>query len=397
MSDICFIIDRSYNIKIICRTTPYIIFVKNTESLPYTNEVIERDLKKWQSGKYLISSYNENLLVIQEGDRIYDFTACTEISNIDMLWILFEIDDFRKPKSNKQIESKNTLELTKNSDSFTVIKVDYRIVKLDDNQTALNNLNDFIKDNYNYYVVGIRGYWMDNSFLNFNVTNLICLPSKTFQTFTKISLIMSKTSDEETYLDVHDMLNSITKMHLRLYYKESHILTVDLNNFISKSMSVFLEGNEESARKELTKAIKKSDIFTLRTVCYDTQIIIDFASLDIEKLNNMITLRSMDLVNGYGTWLSNTTFEITKLTFKMTESDDSKNPTDSKNPDDSDDFEKINITSTTIDDTPKKIKDIVKIYMSSLDKKNKNENDIIIKSMNVSNYNYNCDVLFKMT
>jgi hypothetical protein len=370
-----FTIDKSYNIKAVLNSLPHVIYSCDSLKTGYNNTLIRKDFEKWRSGNYDLQFSTNDTLIINENNRNYIFTLANNISTSEILWLLFdELQSTNKKIDNFNLQEDKKINIAHDNNKISLLSIDYKISTLKIN---LNEFNDFLSEFCNY-VIGVRGYWLDNTFITFNITQILCLDDRKFEPFVDIKLINTKSTvpDENSYITAHDLLSSFSNVSLRFYCKENNIMINDLNKFISKSANAYFEGVETSMNKELTKKFFNTSDFSLE---HKTSIIIDLTDLKcFDQLNKFMEIRNMQFIDGKGYWINPLSFKITKMVFKTLSDDD--------------EFEKIddinNISEKKDKISPKLIKQIEKTYH-----KNHSPDKIIIWCDNTTCLQYNLHLL----
>ena len=287
-------------------------------------------------------------------------------------------------------------ELVKQSQNFTqydLVSVDCLFSSIKPN---LDMLNRYLTSNATGYIIGMRGCWFDSTNLQFNITQLLCNKSKSFIPFKtfKFTNTVTPFENDSPYVLAHDMLGLFNNRVLRFYYEEEHLLAIDENNFISKSINRFIDKSSKDMKERLRSTMKNISNFEIAEIAYKTNILIDLTDRDNHKfLNKIIEERDMDLISGEGYWTSPIMFNISKLTFRTIETPQPLI--------DQDDFIDINSDEVKTNDDNIKTNDIKKErnLVVSIDKYLKKStektNAIVIHASNSSNTNYNTHLLLQ--
>lgn len=206
-------------------------------------------------------------------------------------------------------------EKSKNSTEFDLVTCDFTFNTV--NKSGIEELNAQLSKVATGFVIGIRGYWYGGDRLKFNVVQLVCNKSKPFAPFVEFKLTNNQVSysDERAHIIVHDMLGSFTGVSLRFYYNEFHILTIDENKFVSKTISEYLDHCEDSHKTELKKELMTSTDFEVAEIAYKVHFQIDLSdTTNVDYLNKIMQDRQMKVVGGEGFWVNPLVFTVTKLT-----------------------------------------------------------------------------------
>lgn len=371
-----FTIDTSYNIKAVLNTLPHVVYCCIKTS--YQPNLIRKDFEKWRSGDYTMHAANDNL-IINESNRVYIFMPHNNITQSELLWLLFDELKLTNQKINQlQNNQLQNNKLPCEINKLSLVTLDYKISTLNIN---LNELNVFLSNICNY-VIGVRGYWLNNSFITFNITQVLCADDRKFEPFVDLKLVNTRSTipDENAYITIHDLLGSFSNLSIRLYCKENNIMKNDCNNFISKSANAYFEGTETSMQKELTKKFFEASDFSLEKLEYKTSIIIDTSDQKcFSKLNEIMKVRNMQIIEGFGHWINPIIFTITKLVFKSL--------------DDEDDFEKIESIGNKSEHQNKNSLKFIKTIEKFYRKDSKIPNQIVFVSDNTSGIQYNLHLL----
>lgn len=421
-----FTIDNAYNVKAILTSLPHVIFKlsANTVALPRTT--LRHEFENWRHGNYIIdSSSTDNKLVIRGSTGLYTFVPIDNLQSNEMLWLFVDELKLTNQKldsqtelinilkesivnTNKSIkESKESHEPIKEShepikdsiSDYRVVNVDYRINTLSIDVVYFNN---YMAENVNNYIIGIRGYWIGTSYVNFNITQVLCRDGK-FESFNDIKLINnrivhSNASTDNTSITAHDILGSFSNLSLKFYYDEIHIMSIDLNNFISKSVNAYLEGNEHDVKTELTKKFYETTDCTLSRIEYKTSIVLDTTKVDgFNYLNSIMETRNMQIIEGGGHWVNPILFLITSITFKPLEETQQLSMSTQSN---EEEFETVNSNELAENKSPtknnlaqiRKINKVEKFY----GKNPTTPGQIILNSNNSSPTNYNTHLLLSI-
>ena len=360
-----------------------------------------------------------NMKEINESDKkVY--------SEIRDLWkdTCVALDKLAKDHTNLQAEHtslKNELfEKSKNSTEFDVVNVDYTFSSIgSDNE--FTEFNNYLQKVAMGFVIGVRGYWFGGQRVKFNVVQIICNKSKSYTPFTGFLVTGCNIPNDPDQLEIiaHDMLYSFNNTTLRFSYKEYHLLTIDESKFVSQTITNYLDHCSTKLKTELSKALKNSSDFEVAEITYKTNIIIDFSDPAMtEYLKSVVLTRMMKIVRGEGHWQNPVQFVITKLTFKpenipVLETEDSKNKSDSEDQKDQngedqkdhDDFEKVENPKSECglmtkfwksrEEICEKSGIMIRVIEKYMKKTSENPSDAIIICSNISNTNYNTNLLLK--
>lgn len=224
---------------------------------------------------------------------------------------LFELqEEFNKFKSE-------TFEQSKLTTTFEIVKVDkmLSVVNFD-----LQDFNNYLSNNATGFIIGVRGYWVGSDRVCFNVVQLLCTKNKSFAPFTGFKLTDNNHSYPElsSHVVCHDMLGLFNNVTIRLFYDEYHILTIDENQFVSKTISQYLDRCAAKCRSELSRSLVMSDELELEILTYMTNIKIDMSIPDnFQNLNDIMKKLNGKITDGDGYWISPSMFVITKILVKL--------------------------------------------------------------------------------
>lgn len=265
----------------------------------------------------LTSCFDNNTKSLTTLQQKYDLlnTACTEMRS---LWMETCRDRDIYSTEKRSLEKK-LLELQRPKTAFDVVKVDKLISTID---IELCSLNDYLCKHATGFVIGIRGYWFGTDRISFNITQLICNNSKPFVPFSDFQLTDNRHSypDLKAHVTCHDMLGLFNNLTLRLFYEEYHILSIDENQFISQTISQYLDYCSSKRKTELSKSLMSSSDFELDSLTYKVNIAVDTIDKNnVGFLNNLMATRRMKIIDGEGQWINPTMFVITKLVMKNAE------------------------------------------------------------------------------
>jgi len=401
-----FTIDKSYNIKAVLTSLPHIVYGFQVIHYKYPISVIRADFDRWHNGIYTVDpASDDNKLIIREEDRVYTFLPAGNLNNVEILWLFLDeltllngklgekLNDLKgaqpalQTSEVKQVAPQST---SQSAAHATLFNVDYRINMIN---IDLLGLNEFLSKHCSY-VVGVRGYWIGNTHVTFNITQVLCLNSKPFEPFVNVKLVNKSTlPDENPFIVAHDLLKSFSNISLRLYCKESHIMTIDLNDFVSKSVNAFLEGSEADVRNELNRRFYETSDFVLERLEYRTSLILDTSNAKcFAQLNKLMQTRNMQIVEGSGHWLNPLLFVVTKLVFRALD-------VDGRIPDD-DGFEKLENCSDQREQkniaAPKPHLSLIKGIEKYYRKNPTTANQLILVSNSSSASNYNVHLLLTL-
>ena len=212
------------------------------------------------------------------------------------------------------------------SDLYELFSVDYTI---DINSIKLTReFNDYFADVSEYEIVGIRGYWLGNQMLHFNVCQIIVDIHRLFEPFKCIQMIRTSTlrhEDDLPHVTAHDMLRTFPEYDIRFYNNVHHVPRANRLKFATDSISSYLENREQEGKDSLKQKIFSSSTFMLEKLEYKTSININVDNPDLDLLNSIMSDRNMEITEGSGMWTGPDVFNINRLVFK-TFDDAKENP-----------------------------------------------------------------------
>lgn len=216
----------------------------------------------------------------------------------------------------KEINNDETKFLNhKDITSFNHVTIDYCLYATDSNRCEA--FNEYFRKHVGCKVIGVRGYWFANMPTTFNVTDVLTVPSKEYDDFTSIQLIMPGSEYIASFMIAHDLLDSpISKAKLHFFNQNRDIYEIDRNKFITSRLNKYVSIQEDYARDALTKKLSEIYNVCLTDVGYKTYILINTEKPDLKQLNDFMELRNMEISVGYGVWIDPANFVITQLAFR---------------------------------------------------------------------------------
>lgn len=203
-------------------------------------------------------------------------------------------------------------------DLYELFSVDYMI---DINSIKITRLfNEHFADVTEHEIVGIRGYWVGNQMLYFNVSQIIIDMHRSFEPFKSIQLIKTSTlrgDDDLPHVVAYDMLRTFPEYNIRFYNNVHHVPRASRLKFATESISAYLAAREQEGKDSLKQKIFSSTAFALEKLEYKTSINVDTEATDFDMLNNIMIDRKMEILEGSGSWSSPSVFNISKLVFRQ--------------------------------------------------------------------------------
>ena len=207
-------------------------------------------------------------------------------------------------------------------DSYKLIPIDYKLCAIDSERTL--KFNNHFEERIACKIIGIRGYWLGNQMINFNIVEVLVVPSKKYDDFISIQLVNSVNKYDSPYIIAHDLLCPTPAKSIYFFNLNSDIYDIDQNKFITESIMSYVKKSEENAKELLSQQFLQSSDFKLASIEYNTLITINVEEPDLKYLSHLINLRNMKLVSGAGIWRDYNTFIITSLVFSSDKNETSE-------------------------------------------------------------------------